>query len=484
MSKILITTLGVGPLLNSEQSNGVREYRKATYFFYNEDTKERDKEEASFIGLVLAKKLKVDKIFLIGTAKSMWEEVYKQFLLKIGENPNKSPYYEEIIEIGDKSDKSSYKQEFISENDLKNVNSIMDKYLKQINSRAKGGSECIIIKYGISENELLENVKKFISLADDLNNNDEIYIDITHSFRSIPIFMFLMIQLINALYQEKNITIKDIYYGMLDAKREFNNEAPIIKLTLLNNLLQWINGMHNFFYLGNGYIITDILKKSSQRDKIKNKFKLISDLFNFNQIKPEIIKELISHIKRYTPSENVNSQILSYFKEYFIRHLEKLNLTAYLDNKPYLIELEFAKWNFDKHKYNNAYLGLNESLITFITHSYIRYNKEIKEKYKEPYNKDLRKAIPPILDKLIDSLKNKIDININDLNYIVKIFRKVRNNIAHPKPTGTSDNELEKYKKSFLTFYKILNNIFTDEVSEIIGKEKKILLEILEKKSN
>jgi hypothetical protein len=71
MTKILISFVGTGSLDKNNQS--VRAYRKAQYEIQGKT------HETSFVAEALAKHLEIEKIFLIGTAKSMWEEVYLKF---------------------------------------------------------------------------------------------------------------------------------------------------------------------------------------------------------------------------------------------------------------------------------------------------------------------------------------------------------------------------------------------------------------------
>jgi len=73
VAKILISPLGTGPAENNDISK--REYTEAEYKF--QDSGKTYK--TSFIAAALSDHLQVDKLYLIGTSKSMWEEVYRYF---------------------------------------------------------------------------------------------------------------------------------------------------------------------------------------------------------------------------------------------------------------------------------------------------------------------------------------------------------------------------------------------------------------------
>jgi CRISPR-associated Csx2 family protein len=172
--------------------------------------------------------LQLDGIIFIGTVKSMWEEVYRVFCeekkIKLDED-----YYYQLIETIE----SLNYQSSLDSLDLTTLENILGKY-----------SQCILIKYGLNQQELQENFDQIIKLVDFLQDGDEIYIDITHSFRSLSLFMFLVLNFVNDLYTERNIKVKGVYYGMLDVTREFGY-APVVDLQSLFEVTEWIKGLYS-----------------------------------------------------------------------------------------------------------------------------------------------------------------------------------------------------------------------------------------------
>ena len=165
MAKILISSLGTGSLDKNNISS--REYRKAVYRF--EGT---GKEyETSFVATALSEHLQVDKIYLVGTSKSMWEEVYNYFSNVSTQSFNESYW----AEIGEKVASFKSGRTKINENDLENVNKAIDGYLKYLKSTASGGSHCYVIDYGLNEAELWSNFDVFMRIGNNLNANDEIF---------------------------------------------------------------------------------------------------------------------------------------------------------------------------------------------------------------------------------------------------------------------------------------------------------------------
>lgn len=192
MAKILISPLGSGSL--DRNNSATRKYRTAKYQIDGKDY------EKSFIASVLYEHLNLDGIIFIGTVKSMWEEVYETFCQEKNVNCDENYY----CQLADKIAQLDYRSPLDSL-DLSLIESVLG---------AK--SRCILIKYGIDQAELWENFDKTIQVIDSLEKGDELYLDITHSFRSLSVFQFLTVTFIQELLSEKQIKISGVFYGMLD----------------------------------------------------------------------------------------------------------------------------------------------------------------------------------------------------------------------------------------------------------------------------
>ena len=210
MAKILISSLGAGSL--DRNNTAARVYRTAKYRM-NDDGQEYTK---SFIASVLYEHLKLDGIILIGTVKSMWEEAYYVF----GQE-NDGEFQEKYWEGLEKQIESLNRNSPLDALDLTPVEQVLG-----------DRSKCILIKYGLNEAELQENLDRILKIVDFLQEGDELYIDITHSFRSLSVFLLLVLIFLNNLEREKNIKIKGIFYGMLDIIGELGY-APVVNLQSL-----------------------------------------------------------------------------------------------------------------------------------------------------------------------------------------------------------------------------------------------------------
>jgi CRISPR-associated Csx2 family protein len=137
-----------------------------------------------------------------------------------------------------------------------------------------------------------------------LEENDEVYFDITHAFRSIPMLVMVLINYAKLL---KNIKIKSITYGNWEGRDTENNLAPIIDLTAFSALQDWTNATNLFLTHGNMDAlaqltkseVTPILKATKGKDKdasdlrdISGTMTAISTALKTNNA-PDIIKATI-----------------------------------------------------------------------------------------------------------------------------------------------------------------------------------------------
>ena len=98
----------------------------------------------------------------------------------------------------------------------------------------------INIPDGNSEEELWNIFQK---CADAVDPGDEIILDITHAFRSIPLLVFIV-----AVYlrQVKHVRLNHIIYGAFEARDTETNRTPIFDLTPFVELLNWTNAVNVF----------------------------------------------------------------------------------------------------------------------------------------------------------------------------------------------------------------------------------------------
>ncbi|NLM60321.1 MAG: TIGR02221 family CRISPR-associated protein [Clostridium sp.] len=422
MAKILISSLGTGVL---KKNTSTREYSKAVYRF-SDSGKEY---KTSFVAAALSEHIEVDKLYLVGTSKSMWEEVYSHFA-SVSDQSLDQDYW---VELGEKVASFQVGQPNINEDDLRTVNKAIDGYLKFLRNSATGGSHCFIIDYGLNEKELWSNFDVFMRIADNLEEGDEIYLDITHAFRSIPLFMYLMLDLIKILNSNKNFKIAGLYYGMLEANRDLGY-APIVDLSPLYNITLWARGAYNFINFGNGYLLAELIKD----DKISEKIRNISNLVNINYI--DEFKREIDSLNYLLKSNESPEFVVKYMQPYlqsFIDRFKGISSSGKL-------QFAMAQWYFDNYRFAHGYICLAESIITRILEIYRARDAKIS------WSDTCRRKIKDLIKKWEFAKK----VEYKNIYKEYDAIRKIRNPIAH---AGYSNGNT--FEKDIDRAYMHLNNV-------------------------
>jgi len=184
----------------------------------------------------------------------------------------------------------------------------------------------VLIKDGNSETEIWEI---FETIYSELKEDDEIYFDITHSFRYLPMLLMILLNYSEFLKKTK---IKSITYGNFEVSKAQNNFAPIMDLMPLVLLKDWSVAVNNFESFGDVSLISSlcqqslkpILREAKGADKIStaiNSFskdlpKFVSNLKNCRG--PEIISGTLA-IDLQKKIENIANTSLAPFNPIFSR---------------------------------------------------------------------------------------------------------------------------------------------------------------------
>lgn len=335
--KYLVSFLGTGPFT---EKGSKRNYSKTLYKF------EEVEEEHEFVSLFLSKQLKIDKLIIIGTHKSMWESLYINL---VPDDKQKESIFNNLIKEIDKNYDGSWNEDvFIN---LQN----------EINENSNPKIKLIIVKFGLNEDEIKYNIKKIIDefynefFKNNNNQKIDLNLDITHSFRSLPIIFQQVIQYFSLINEEK-INYEGIYYAMHEVIKEIGY-APIINLSQVAEIGKWANAAYSFKNFGNGYFLADLIQTSNPSESAI--IKDFSDTINFN---------LIFHVKGKISQLNgiLNKQYPT-LGEVFIPNVIKDFTNNFINiDKDSVFQLNLAKWQFRKKRYGLSVIILYEAIISWI----------------------------------------------------------------------------------------------------------------------
>ncbi|MCX2727733.1 TIGR02221 family CRISPR-associated protein [Thermomicrobium sp. 4228-Ro] len=116
--------------------------------------------------------------------------------------------------------------------------------------------EPVPIPPGRSEAELWEI---FDRLAGALPEGSSLVIDVTHGFRSLPLFAAVAAVLLRDL---RNVTLERIVYGAYEARDPEEHEAPVFDLTPLLDLVGWLSGIEALERSGDGRLLAQRLRET------------------------------------------------------------------------------------------------------------------------------------------------------------------------------------------------------------------------------
>ncbi|NLY77780.1 MAG: TIGR02221 family CRISPR-associated protein [Tissierellia bacterium] len=143
-----------------------------------------------------------------------------------------------VIFVTDKAEKLNWYNEDDENRRLKTI-------MEELNINVKAVS----IPEGKTEDEIWQI---FHIVTNEIEDDDEVIFDITHSFRSIPM---LALVVLNYAKVVKNAKLLGIYYGAFEPN---NDSAVIFDLTPLNDILEWSQAVHVFLDYGLSGPLKDI----------------------------------------------------------------------------------------------------------------------------------------------------------------------------------------------------------------------------------
>jgi len=453
MAKILITALGSGTY-NKEKNE--KEYKPATY--YVEEGNPLEKTE--FIASAIDEKWKMDKIIFIGTTGSMWSNIYK-FYCKNKSITMNDEYYDKLknTELTANKDTPVEKLE-------------IEKFNNTFGGKIKG----IVIKYGVNDIENLENFHSIIEIEKEIEDGDEIFIDITHSFRSMSFWLFLIMTYLKDV-SNKNINIKNITYGMFEAPNE-KKETPIVSLNLFIDILKWFKGASELKNYGNSYSILEELEKNLEDKDIKNELKNFSNAMNINYIDSlkESLKNFDTIKNKLDNLEGPGKYIVPQIFENFINEFKFQN-DEILSNeeKKYLLRAKLAKWHCEQKRYAMAAININEALVDFIMDV---LNFPIKKDTKDKTSEN-KLAI-----NWLEKIEKVEDKEIKKYGTMYVETRSIRNKSAHSleRETNLKDDIKNLEINSSTIFNLLLSKDLVKEKDSKLGLSEKLKREYEEEK--
>lgn len=396
MSKILISFIGTGP----QDSNGRedRKYRSAHYRFGEKSV------QSEFVAQALTEFVKPDKLFLIGTPHSMWEKVYDTFSDNVDD--------EKWDKIDDWCQEANY-----------NTPAEGLPYKEDIEAALGKGSQIFLIRYGLNETQIQENINVILGIRDYLQDGDEIIVDITHSFRSLALLIMQLILYLKQIEKPK-VKVTHVYYGMLDISREIDY-TPIVDLSGIVKLSDWINGAYAFKLTGASDKINELIANNdSSTKKILTDFSNAISLNDLGklQVQAQSLKTL-----KFDDKPRLEALAIQPTIDDFVKIINKAKTAS-------KFQYEIAKWQFKKMNYLASYVSLVECIITKVCEDSIYDNGTLDGKqldWQDPIIRDIIRGDMRSEKYRKEPAKEYILKYSKELLRIYREINPIRNDLVH-----------------------------------------------------
>lgn len=261
----------------------------------------------------------------------------------------------------------------------------------------------------------------FDMIFEALGENEEVYFDVTHGFRTIPM---LAITVLNYAKVLKNIEVKGIYYGAFEGgyDKDGIRYAPILEYSIYMDILDWSAAANSFIRHGNSGQIDEIYKKLKREENRQNKERSLAVLSDAVQGIGFLTHNIETCKGRFVEegSEKKNAQYsIRGAYQFFKTSISKITENQRKVIKPFeqlLLKIEesidevFSKqktddefgiatieWCIKNNLIQQGFTALEESLVTYTCDKYgVNYNKK---KEREAFDREVINAVAYILKK-------------------------------------------------------------------------------------
>ncbi len=309
-----------------------------------------------------------------------------------------------------------------------------------------------LIRYGMNNEELLENYRHISNIEKYLDEREEydVAFDITHAFRSLPIYNLIILNYLQqvSLY---NMKLSHIFYGNFEVKRENDNKAPLVDLADMIEILNLTNAVSEFKNTGNAGSLIQILPENEERLKSAlESFDWATQINGWNEIinavreLSNVLKEETKQRTRYVDAKNMLKMALG-------EGSDNLLQIADYENKG-KAQLLLAMWYQKQNRYGLAVATAMEALRSFLVPYYLN---NFRPDETDCENENSRKEAIQRLDRIVKSRDNWTKSDITD--FLVELdlkkddIKPIRNMFAHNLQEVNSDYD-QQVKREIDTF--------------------------------
>lgn len=235
----------------------------------------------------------------------------------------------------------------------------------------------VTIPSGRNENEIMEI---FLKVVETLRDNDRVFVDVTHAFRSIPLLMMVALNYAKVV---KDISVERIFYGafevlgspaQVEKMPENERNAPVFDLTAYDSILEWARAVDVFRKAGYAEDLGRLINKNLGllfRERGKEERKVAEKFSELKRGLEGLMKNLAAargpEIWEFSSFMNViddleGSELIPPMKPLF--ELLKRSLAGFEVDDPMERTFHAVEWCIDHSMVPQAYILLREGIIT------------------------------------------------------------------------------------------------------------------------
>ncbi|SUO97047.1 TIGR02221 family CRISPR-associated protein [Suttonella ornithocola] len=363
--------------LGKSRADSKHGYRTANYNFNG------TLKETAYFGLALTETIRPDKLILIGTSGSMWDVFFQDIQNE-----------EHVLVLMEAVENNATTAELLSP------------CIPQLSKHLGCDVECLIIDYATSE---AEQINLLLKIAAKLEHGQHISMDVTHSFRHLPMLALVASRY---LHTTKDILTDNIYYGALDMTDQNKKTTPVIELKGMLKMLEWTDALAAYDKDGDYFPFAELYRAEGQKNAA-DALEKAAFFEKTNQIgKARTPLKIFRDIDEITP---INSL--------FIDELNQR--TNWVDGENFAHrQISMAQNHLNKNNYLRSAVLAQEAFISHLVHISPRsYNDSQNYNHRE----DARKTFD-------EQRKKTPKAKRSELQNTYKILTNLRNSLAHGTP--------------------------------------------------
>lgn len=375
MRKIFVTSIGSG----KDRNSGT--YDLVTYTMGGEELL------SPYIAEALASLTGIDHLILFGTRTSDWMSFFEYLQISDHETLKGDELTEEQLKELENNIRQAQNEKITP--CLDDAESLL---LKAFQGVTKAGTllNVILLTFGVTDEEISENFMRMRKIERHLDAATaqepiSLYFDITHSFRTHPMFELLFMNYIVDVRRIRHVAIEMVTYAMRDRN---TNTVPIVNVARLNTMLECMQAVEEFQRSGTVYKLVEL----SERGRVAinadalEQLKSLTDTVYINR--RSTFQNLINYCRgRVRENVAAGDEVSVFLNQIYKEIADTFTETDFsaVDGN-IMTRYQLAKWHCGKKRYINAAIAMAEAMKVYCFRLCEEHNTRIEYRLLKEYS--------------------------------------------------------------------------------------------------